>query len=303
MKTRIVEKVVKTLHNGSTYTIMVYGELTDVKEISGMFVTPVTFNGRNNKVCKVDFDKKQLLPGFNTMYCPTKQFNMGWSICVEPDEFDREVGLKICKRRFAKSPLTTQNGRFLTLDMCQAIVDNEAEYIVKNLPMFLPKVEDNSDKYKFCFNFDGCGVKKDESSIVLDTEILGDFIKNAMNELLGDSCCDDNKNECACGDECCCKYKPNKGDYVTFEHNGEFYTGIFNQESVNMNNPQHVEYNFFFLYSYGDNSSKLYRTIVNSKQIKFNKASEETVIRIDGILLEKFELTWDNSIGSFKLNF
>ena len=269
-----------------------------------MFITPITFNGRSNKVCKVEFDKRQLLPGFNTMYCPTKQFNMGWSICVAPDVFDREVGLKICKRRFAKSPLTTQNGRFLTLDMCQAIVDNEAEYIINNLPMFLPK-EDTPNVIPLNFKVEKCGLKGEDDTLDIDPDRLGNFIKNAMNELLGRSCCETHNNEKCCGkhSECHCNYKPKKGDYVVFEYNGEFYAGIFNNSNVSVTDSRNTYYNFFFLYSYGSNSSKLYNTIVNSVEIPFKKASEETMMHMNDILLDKFDLTWDNSVGSFKLNF
>ena len=138
MKARKVSCIEHIQYNNKNYTVMVYGELKDVKEINGFAVIPVKFNGKCEKVRDVDTTYQALIPGFNQFYSKTKEFNMGWSICAEPDEFDFETGMNICKRRFSKSPITTQNGRFLTLDMCQAIVDNEVKYVIENISSYLP---------------------------------------------------------------------------------------------------------------------------------------------------------------------
>ena len=237
MKTRSVycKKTFNTFDK--TYHILVYGEISETKGVDGFFVVPVSYNGKTNRIVDVNFKDKQLVKGFNKFYSPTKSFNMGWAICVEPDEFNLDEGIKICKRRFAKSPMTTQNGRFLTKDMCQAIVDNEAIHIANRIESYLPKEDKNNNKYDFCFKFDKFGIKDDEFVVELDANPIKDFIHNdaPTNNT-------DDKHECSCGDECKCKrdanllyyepnkgsYEPKKGDYVAWHYNGRKYLGIFN---------------------------------------------------------------------------
>ena len=49
MKTRVIKNVKETIFREKKYTIMVYGELEDVKEVSGFYAVPVTFNGKTHK--------------------------------------------------------------------------------------------------------------------------------------------------------------------------------------------------------------------------------------------------------------
>lgn len=145
MKARQVKSIEHIQYKGKDYTIMVYGEIKDVKEINGFNVVPVKYNGKTGAFTKLDYENMITIPSIGTFYSKTKEFNMGWAICVEPDTFNEEQGVKICKRRFSKSPITSQNGRFLTPDMCQAIVDNEVKYIIKNIDFYLPKNQGTDD--------------------------------------------------------------------------------------------------------------------------------------------------------------
>ena len=141
MKDKIITSFKEVEHDGKKYSVFVYGELTEAKEINGFYVIPVSYNGKNKKIKDVAMHKRTIVPGFDQYSSKTKYFNMGWSICVEPDVFDYETGVELCKRRFSRSPMTTQNGRFLTPDMCQAIVNNEVEFIIRNIDKYLPKVK------------------------------------------------------------------------------------------------------------------------------------------------------------------
>ena len=66
---------------------------------------------------------------------------MGFAICNSSDTFNINTGIKVAKKRFAKSPMTTQNGNFLTEDMLKAIVDNELNYILNNIDHVLAKTK------------------------------------------------------------------------------------------------------------------------------------------------------------------
>ena len=249
MKTRVVYSRFKKTYNGRNYQILVYGELSEAKGVDGFYVVPVTFNGKCNKIKDFDLSGRQFIKGYNKFYSPTKSFNMGWSICAEPDVFVFDEGVKICKRRFAKSPMTTQNGRFLTVDMCQAIVDNEAAHIANNIDLYLPKEDKNNNKYDVCFKFDKFGIKDDEFVVELDGNPIKDFIHNdalTNNET--------DEHECLCkGGECKCKnergveyYEPNKGDYVAWHYNGRRYLGIFNWSSESEGIIEEQRNKFFF---------------------------------------------------------
>ena len=41
MRTKNFKCIRKTLHNGKVFTVMVYGELTEVKEMTGFYAVPV----------------------------------------------------------------------------------------------------------------------------------------------------------------------------------------------------------------------------------------------------------------------
>ena len=144
-KFKTFKSIKETKHNGHKYTVLVYGEVNEVNEMTGFYTVPVVFNSKTNKPIAIDYDRRFITPSYKQFYGKTKVFNMGWAICSESDTFDLETGIKICRRRFNRSPITTQNGRFLTPDMCLAIVENEAKYVVNHIEMFLPKKWETND--------------------------------------------------------------------------------------------------------------------------------------------------------------
>lgn len=124
-----------TSTNGTNHIVLVYGEVSEDKFISGF--APVTFT-RKGRIIKSVGEPIIVNHEFRS---PVKKFNMGFAICDSSDTFNLEVGIKVAKKRFAKSPMITQNGNFLTKDMLKAIVDNELKYISNNIEHFLSKTK------------------------------------------------------------------------------------------------------------------------------------------------------------------
>lgn len=270
MKAKKFEVVKVVPFEGKNYTIMVYGELSEVKNINGFYAIPVMYNTRNNKVKEVDIDSRVLIPGFDTYTCKTKEFNMGWAICAEPDEFNRETGINICKRRFSRSPMRTQNGRFLTTDMCEAIVDNEIDYISNNIYLFLPKNK--------------------LIDIIIDDEDENSYKCNEG--------CLDISNEEACSTYC----NPSLGDFVSFTSEGRVYVGIF--KSFQSENG--TQWNNMFFYAPVDsngliehNLSRFFSKI--SGDTRFCMASEDEIKLINDYLLGAHGRMWDYDRQRFKL--
>lgn len=128
VKTYKVTKEV-TDSRGNVYTILVYGEVTEVKALDGIEVRRVRFRHGDNKV--VDKGESLFYPlGENCS--PSKELNFGWAICNPNDAFDENVGIEICKKRFSKAPIKTQDCRFLKEDMVLAILNQTAEYVANN---------------------------------------------------------------------------------------------------------------------------------------------------------------------------
>ena len=128
VKTYKVTKKV-TDSRGNVYTILVYGEVTEVKALDGIEVRRVRFRHGDNKV--VDNGESLFYPlGENCS--PSKELNFGWAICNPNDAFDENVGIEICKKRFSKAPIKTQDCRFLKEDMVLAILNQTAEYVANN---------------------------------------------------------------------------------------------------------------------------------------------------------------------------
>lgn len=121
--------------DGKHHTVLVYGEVSENNLISGF--APVTFTRKGRIVRSVG----EPIIVNSEFRSPVKSFNMGFAICNASDTFDVNTGIKVAKKRFAKSPMTTQNGNFLTEDMLKAIVDNELNYILNNIDHFLSKAK------------------------------------------------------------------------------------------------------------------------------------------------------------------
>lgn len=299
MKTRKVESIIKTKYKGHNYTIMVYGELEDVKEINGYYIVPVTYNAKNMKPKQVEYDKRMCVPGFNEYYSRTKRFNMGWAICAEPDIFNYEEGLKICKRRFSRSPMTTQNGRFLTLDMCQAIVSNEANYISEHIFDFIPKEEDLIIELDTDFN--DLEESKPNEDIELDnTKINENWEKcyKSANEW--------QKNE----NKKLCKYHNdfNTGDVVMFNNGEDIFLGIYKGKVFNRMDGTFLRTEFYFLAPVSENGlidhnrAKFFDNLYDNTY-SFIKADNDGIKLVNDYLLGAHSKMWDSTHKRFKVLF
>lgn len=132
--------------NGRNATILVYGELWETETVDGIFVQRVGLSRDGKRIIECGSSSVGVL---GAPYAKTKYFNMGWAICSPDDEYNEEIGIKIAKSRFLKSPLSTQSGTFLTNDMIDAILENEIRFIQNNLNKFYhPKDEENAIKFQ-----------------------------------------------------------------------------------------------------------------------------------------------------------
>ena len=284
MKEKIIRSIKEVTHNGKKYTIMVMGSICETNEINGFYVLPVTFNVKNKKIRNIEYDKHVTVPGFNEYYARTKTFNMGWAICNGDDKFSMEVGETICRRRYSKSPMKTQNGRFLTKDMCQAIVDNEVKYIEEHIADFLPKKHDVTVE-----------VGSKEYNDILDKAI------KEYNEKF--NCFDENKS-------CVSRYIPNDGDYVSFTNEyGDKYVGIINKKEE-YKTRDFYSYNFYFLAPISENSglidharANVFITFTKDYPFQFQRASEDDIKLVNDYLKGARNYVWNPDTKSFKLIF
>ena len=131
--------------NGRNATILVYGELWETETVDGIFVQRVGLSRDGKRIIERGNGSVGVL---GSPYSKTKYFNMGWAICSPDDEYNEEIGIKIAKSRFLKSPLSTQSGTFLTNDMIDAILENEIRFIQNNLSKFYhPKDEEKATEF------------------------------------------------------------------------------------------------------------------------------------------------------------
>lgn len=278
------KSIKEVVHNGSKYTVLVYGEVCEVNEVPGFYAVPVVFNGKTNKPIAIDYEKRFVTPGYKQYYARTKVFNMGWAICAECDSFDLDTGIKICRRRFNRSPITTQNGRFLTPDMCSAIVANETEYIANHIEMFLPKNKNNSTPFE--------NVKNEPTTFKVAFDC--DFKKN-----------DDNHHDEAL--EVGLNEPYNDGDFVYFESNNKPYVGIFQNEVYDEKTSEWLRDNYYFLAPIDDNGlishneAKFYSSIDDYDGM--DEADEDDIKLINDYLKGAHSKAWDKNSKKFKIIF
>lgn len=119
-------------------TILVYGELYEDGIIPGVRVQTVGLSRDGQRVLE---EGDEVIGISGDIYARTKFFNMGWSICSPQDKFDVNVGISLAKKRFAKYPMYTQSGHFLTDDMIDSIINNELNFIHDHFGKFYCKSE------------------------------------------------------------------------------------------------------------------------------------------------------------------
>lgn len=129
-----LKKFVKTKdyidENGKKHILMAYAELTKEPHLNGILVSDVSYRKGDGLVTDC---KNTALISFNeASHSPIKTLNFGCAVCAPDDEFDPDKGTELCKARFSKTGLTTQDCRFFTDDMVNAILDNELHYLLEN---------------------------------------------------------------------------------------------------------------------------------------------------------------------------
>lgn len=112
---------------GRNHVIFVYGELTKTNHLNGTAIAKVKYVSGDKRIVEI-VDEPTIINSTNSR-SSLKEFNFGWAICDPRDTFDEEKGIELCKKRFARTPLSTQEGKFLTDDMIEAILANEIEYL------------------------------------------------------------------------------------------------------------------------------------------------------------------------------
>ena len=114
------------------HTILVYGELLQTNDDKGFILAPITYKKKDkNNIVSID-DKYVVLSRHNDLR-PNREFNFGWAICDANDKFDMATGVKLAKKRFSNSPMTTTDVRFFSDDMIAAILKNELNFIEEHL--------------------------------------------------------------------------------------------------------------------------------------------------------------------------
>ena len=125
---------------GQKHTILVYGELVQTNEDQGFVIAPVTYTKKGNDIVSIN-DKYNII-GFRDNH-PTRKFNLGWAICDSNDNFDLATGIKLAKKRFSDSPMTTTDVRFFSDDMIKVVLENETDFIFNHIEKYIPNVNFN----------------------------------------------------------------------------------------------------------------------------------------------------------------
>lgn len=123
-----------TAKNGSIVTVVGMRVQTSVKDsivIQRVSTTP------GGKVLAT-YDDIVVPMTFDNQNGIRKEFYMGYSICHtdDIDAYDVNLATKLAERRFSR-PLVTYNFTYLNTDMCEALVNNEADYIANNLEKYI----------------------------------------------------------------------------------------------------------------------------------------------------------------------
>lgn len=127
MRTKVYKKfdIHKDL-DGNLHKVLIYGELTETKRTPGVAMVPVSCDRNGNPVKLTGKPMIMKSPDRGRV----KTFNFGWAVCHPNDEFDEKTAINLAKRRFSRCGITTQDGRLLSDDMIDAILENELRYII-----------------------------------------------------------------------------------------------------------------------------------------------------------------------------
>jgi hypothetical protein len=125
--------------DGGTATILVYGELWEDSFVDGIRIQRVGLSRDGRRIIE---HGAEVLGSLGMPYARTKFFNFGWAICAPGDKYSEEIGVRLAKKRFSVSPLSTQSGNLLTDDMNLSILQNELDFISDNFDKFYKRTEE-----------------------------------------------------------------------------------------------------------------------------------------------------------------
>ena len=280
-------EVIDTVKN-KKHTILVYGELVQTNEAKGFVLAPVTYNKRNHREIR-SVDDQYVVLSRNQDMRPTRQFNFGWAICDANDEFDLATGIRIAKRRFSDSPMTTTDVRFFSDDMIRSILENELNFIEKHLEnKYLPNDYQNGcdGKCESCpkHDCDSRGsiepeVKTYDESKELETEELPtvEFESHKEQHIL------------------------KHGDFIKFTNGYAFMYGVVRDSGMG-NDSKSPYVNLYWKLTKVDDGW-VFRTneTIDTREIEFLTPRDYEDDLTYKILYEVFGVVWDKERKSLKL--
>lgn len=123
-----------TAENGSIVTVVGVRMQSSIKTNFVIKSVRTTPGGKILDECESGI----VLPTFDNQDGIRKEFYMGYSICCPEDvnDYDVNVATKLAEKRFSR-PLVTYNFTYLNDDMCDLLVNNEADYIANNITKYI----------------------------------------------------------------------------------------------------------------------------------------------------------------------
>lgn len=280
-------EVIDTVKN-EKHTILVYGELVQTNEAKGFLLAPVTYNKINHREIR-SIDDRYVVLSRNQDRRSTRQFNFGWAICDANDEFDLATGIKIAKRRFSDSPMTTTDVRFFSDDMIRSILENELNFIERNLEIkYLPDDYQNGcdGECESCqrHDCDSKGSVEPESKTYdepneLDTEEFPTVEFEAHKE----------------------QHTLKHGDFVKFTNGYSFMYGVVRDSGLGIDSKSPYVNLYWKLIK--TNDGWVFRTneTIDTREIEFLTPREYEDDLTYKILYEVFGVIWDRKRKSIKL--
>lgn len=283
-------EVIDTVKN-EKHTILVYGELVQTNEAKGFLLAPVTYNKINHREIR-SIDDHYVVLSRNQDRRPTRQFNFGWAICDANDEFDLATGIKIAKRRFSDSPMTTTDVRFFSDDMIHSILESELNFIEKNLEIkYLPddfkvEVDDYNPNCKTNDVID-LGEKPDDS---LEIEVEVDD-QDTKTEELPTVEFEAHKEQ----------HTLKHGDFVKFTNGYSFMYGVVRDSGLGIDSKSPYVNLYWKLTKEDDGWVFRTNETIDTREIEFLTPREYEDDLTYKILYEVFGVIWDRKRKSIKL--
>lgn len=126
---------VATDKNNAIHTVTVVGLLRQSKQKKIMNIPCNVQSGKEETDIiqgKISYARK----------VTSKNFSVAYSICHPSDKFVKEMGIRKSTKRCKREPvyeISTDYFCALNDDMCNIIIDNELNYIIKNIDKYINK--------------------------------------------------------------------------------------------------------------------------------------------------------------------